>query len=133
MCKLDSWVTSDSMLGCLGYLIGRSKVFHLQKRCRKCRSLIACPSEKIYYLMVWSDMKTTLFNANPLESNFMFSSLVNLDRKHKTMFLFGGLSLPFDSKTATIVKRFVSTAFGKIYKIRSNKLRDLEAPWLKVK
>ena len=63
----------------------------------------------------------------------MFSILVNLDRKHKTMFLFGGLSLPLDSKTTTNVKRFVSTAVGKIYKIRSNRLRDLEAPWLKVK
>ena len=85
------------------------------------------------FTILWSDLKTTLFNANPLESNFLFSFLVNLDRKHKTMFLLGGLSLPFDSKTTTIVKRFVSTAIGKIYKIRSNKLRNLEVPWLKVK
>ena len=85
------------------------------------------------YTIIWSNLKTTLFNANPLESKSMFSFLVNLDRKHKTMFLLGGLSLPFDSITTTIVKRFVSTAVGKIYKIRSNKLRDLEAPWLKVK
>ena len=45
----------------------------------------------------------------------------------------GGLSLPFDSKTTTIVKKFVPTAVGKIYKIRSDKIRDLEAPWLEVK
>ena len=44
------------------------------------------------------------------------------------MFLLGGLLLPFDSKTTTIVKRFVSTAVGKIYKIRSNNLHDLEGP-----
>ena len=62
----------------------------------------------------------------------MFSFLENLDRKHKTMILLGGSSLTFDSKTATIVKRFVSTAaVSKMYKIRSDKLRDLEAPWLK--
>ena len=69
------------------------------------------------------------------KSSSKLSSLspVNLDRKHKTMFLLEGLSLPFDSKTTTIVKKFVSTAVGKIYKIRSNKLRDQEAPWLKVK
>ena len=36
--------------------------------------------------------------------------LENLDRKHKTMFFLGGLSLPFDSNTTTVVKRFVSTA-----------------------
>ena len=64
---------------------------------------------------------------------FMFSFLENLDRKHKTMFLLGGLSLTFDSKTTTIEKKFVSTAVGKIYKIRSDKLRDLEAPWIKIK
>ena len=63
----------------------------------------------------------------------MFSFLQNVERKHKTIFLQGGLSLPFDSKITTIVKRFVSTAIGKIYKIRSNTLRDLEAPWLKIK
>ena len=34
----------------------------------------------------------------------------------------------FDSKTTAIVKRFVSTAVGEIYKIRCDKLRYLEAP-----
>ena len=52
--------------------------------------------------ILWSNLKTTLFNANPLESNFMSSFLVNLDRNHKTMFLLGGLSLPLDSKVCTI-------------------------------
>ena len=122
------------MLGCLGYLIRTVKSVSFAKTVSKMlvtSFLIVCPSEKTTIL--WSDLKTTLFNANPVESNSMFSFLVNLDRKHKTMFLLGGLSLPFDSKTSTIVKRFVSTAVCKIYRIRSNKLRDLEAPWLKVK
>ena len=92
-----------------------------------------CMSFRENYTILWSNLKTTLFNANPLENISIFSFLVNLDRKHKTMFLLGGSSLPFDSKTTTIVKKFVSIAVGKIYKIRSNKLRDLEAPWLKVK
>ena len=92
-----------------------------------------CMSFRESFTILWSNLKTTLFNANPLESNFKFSFLVNLDGKHKTMFLLGGLSLPFDSKTSTILKRLVSTAVGEIYKIHSYKLRDLEAPWLKVK
>ena len=49
------------------------------------------------------------------------------------MFLLGNLPLPFDSKTTTIVKKSVFTAVGQIYKMRSDMLRDLEAPWLKVK
>ena len=73
----------------------------------------------------WSKLITTLFSANPLESNFMFSFLVNLDQKHKTKFLLGSLSFPFDSKTTAIVKRFASTAAGKIYELRSDKLRDV--------
>ena len=86
-----------------------------------------CMSFREIFTILWPDLKTTLFN----ESNFMFSFLENLDRKHKDVFLLGGLSSPFNSKTTTIVKRFVSTAVGKIYKIRSDKLRDLEAPWFK--
>ena len=44
--------------------------------------------------ILWSKLRTTLFNANSLESNLMFSFLENLDRKHETMFLLGGLSSP---------------------------------------
>ena len=44
----------------------------------------------------------------------------------------GVLSLPFDNQTTTLVKKFVSSAVGKIYKrLRTEKLRELEAPWLK--
>ena len=102
-------------------------MFHLQNGVEDAgRFFFDCMSFRENYTILWSYLKTTLFNANPLESNSMFSFLVNLHRKHKTMFLLGGLLLPFDSKTTTIVKRFLSTAVGKIYKIRSNKLRDLE-------
>ena len=86
---------------------------------------------KLHYLIVRLENYT--FQWKIFRKQFYVGFSVNLDRKHKTMFLLGGLSLPFDSKTTTIVKRFVSTAVGKIYKLRSNKLRDLEAPWLKVK
>ena len=43
------------------------------------------------------------------------------------MLLLGGLSPSVDNITTTVVRRLVSTVVGKIYKIRSNKLRDLEA------
>ena len=41
-----------------------------------------CMSFKENFTILWSNLKTTLFNANPLESNFMFSFLENLDQKH---------------------------------------------------
>ena len=46
------------------------------------------------------------------------------------MLLVGGLSLSFDHETTTQIKRFISSAFGKIYKLRTKKLRELEAQWL---
>ena len=50
-----------------------------------------CMSFRENFTILWSNLKTTPFNANPLESNFIFSFLENLDRKHKTMLLLGGL------------------------------------------
>ena len=48
------------------------------------------------------------------------------------MLLVGGLSLPFDDQTTTLAKKFVSSAFGKkVYKLRTEKLHELEAPLLK--
>ena len=41
-----------------------------------------------------------------------------------------GLSLLFDNQTTTLVK-FVSSAVSGIYKLRTEKLRELETPWLK--
>ena len=46
------------------------------------------------------------------------------------MLLVGVLSLLFDHETTTLIKRFISSAVGKIYELRSKKLRELEALWL---
>ena len=54
------------------------------------RFFFDCMSFRENVTILWSDLKTTLFNASPLESNFMFSFLENLDRNHKTMFLLAG-------------------------------------------
>ena len=42
----------------------------------------------------------------------------------------GGIHLPFDQVTVYVVKRFISSAIGKIYRLRKEMLRELEAPWL---
>ena len=56
--------------------------------------------------------------------------IANLDRHNKMLLLLGGLQLPFDDLTANSIKRFVATAVRKIYKIRRERLHELEAPWL---
>ena len=57
----------------------------------------------------------------------VFSSL---NRERKFLLLLGGLHLPFDKVTVTMVKRFISSAIGKIHTLRKEMLRELEAPWL---
>ena len=45
--------------------------------------------------------------------------------------LSGCLLLPFDTMTLTARNCFVASAIGKIYKLRTERLRELEAPWLR--
>ena len=40
------------------------------------------------------------------------------------------LPLSFEVETSIMMICFLSSAVGKIYKIRTNKRRELEAPWL---
>ena len=56
--------------------------------------------------------------------------ITNLDQHHKMLFLSVDPHLPFDNITTNSVKRFVAAAVGKIYKIRTEKLHELGAPWL---
>ena len=36
---------------------------------------------------------------------------------------------PFENEATTLIKKFMSSAVGKIYKLYAEKLRELEAPW----
>ena len=60
----------------------------------------------------------------------IFRIIDNLDRHHRVLLLLGGLCLPFDNVTNTLIKRFIATAVGKIHKLRRERLCELEAPWL---
>ena len=50
----------------------------------------------------------------------------NLDLHHKVLLLLGGLCLPFDNVTNTLIKRFITAAIGKVHKLRRERLRELE-------
>ena len=54
----------------------------------------------------------------------------NLDRHQKVLLLLVGLCLPNDNVTNTLIKRVIAAAVGKIHKLRRERLRELEAPWL---
>ena len=68
--------------------------------------------------------------SNPTDGTQFADFIKGLIRQHKIILLVGGLSLPFDHEATTLIKRFISSAVGKIYKLRTKKLRELEAPWL---
>ena len=81
---------------------------------------------------LWSNLsqKVTACNpaCNPSDGTpitHFFSSL-----EQKILLLSGGLRLPFDQVTVTMVKRFISSAISKTHKLRKEMLRELETPWL---
>ena len=54
----------------------------------------------------------------------------NLDPHKKVLLLLGGLSLLFEDGSVVLIKRFVASAVGRIHKLSTAKLSELEAPWL---
>ena len=75
-------------------------------------------------------MKTKIINFNQTDGITMSDCITNLDPHKKVLLLLGGLSLPFDDASVVLIKRFVASAVGKVYKLRTAKSRELEAPWL---
>ena len=90
-----------------------------------------CPQFKENFDSVWCNLQLKVTRSSPIDSIQIANFIKNLNRQNKVMLLVGGLSLPFDNQTTTPVKKFVSSAIGKIYKLRIKKLREMEAPWLK--
>ena len=73
------------------------------------------------------------YGIKPLNGSQIFNFISNLDGVSNFLLLLGALSLPSDNATAILIKRFISSAVAKVFKLHTNKLRELEAPWLKDK
>ena len=69
-------------------------------------------------------------NSSPTDGSQISAFIKNLDQESKVLLLLGCLHPPFDSMTLTVITRFVASAVGKIYELRTERLRELEAPWL---
>ena len=79
---------------------------------------------------LWDKLKSKARHLNPTDGDQIVKFITNPDQHHKTLLLLGGLQLPFDNITTKSIKRFVAAAVGKSYKIRTEKLHELAAPWL---
>ena len=91
---------------------------------------IECLPFRDNYSSLWSNLKTKIINSNQTIGITMFDFITNLDLRKKVLLLLEGLSLPFDDASVVLIKRSVASAVGKIHKLRTAKLRELEEPWL---
>ena len=90
-----------------------------------------CPQFKENFDSVWRNLQLKITRSNPTDGTQIANFIKNLNCQNKVMLLVGGLSLPSDNQTTALVKKFVSSVVCKIYKLPTEKSRELEAPWLK--
>ena len=89
-----------------------------------------CSYFKQNFLSLWRNLKLKITVSNQADGVNICRFIDNLDRHHRVLLLLGGLCLPFDNVTNTLIKRFIAAAVGKIHKLRRERLCELEASWL---
>ena len=94
--------------------------------------LFVCTCFRRHFDSIWANLISKINNSNPVSVNgaHMSHFIMNLNHHHKTLLLLGCHPLPFDISTMTVITSFIAAAIGKIYEIRHERLRELEAPWL---
>ena len=93
--------------------------------------LFVCPYFRKNFDSLWSNLDVEVSNSCPTDGSQISAFIKNLDQDSKALLLLVCLPLPFDSMTFTVITRFVASAIAKIYKLRTERLRELEAPWLR--
>ena len=89
----------------------------------------ACPDFRVNFNLLWSKLETKILTLNVADGTLIVSFIRNLDRHQKCLLLLGRLDLPFEAIVVTTIIKFISSAVAKIYKLRPDRLRELEAPW----
>ena len=112
--------TTDSAI-CFICVEGEETLYHF---------LFNCTGFREHFDLLLSSLTIKAIRSNPTDGSRMSDFLVNLEQRQKALVLIGCLPLPFDSVTIIMITRFVASAVGKIYKLRTDKLRELEAPWI---
>ena len=93
--------------------------------------LFVCLYFRKTFYSLWSNLYVKASNSCPTDGSQISAFIKNLDQDSKALLLLGCLPLPFDSMTLTVINRFLASAIGKIYKLRTERLCELEAPWLR--
>ena len=82
----------------------------------------------LWWLVCCFTSDPKIINFNQTDGITMSDFIINLDPHKKVLLLLGGLSPPFYDDSIALIKIFVASAVGKIHKLRTAKLRELEAP-----
>ena len=115
------------------WLTGKSVDFHFickNKTENVDHFFFACPDFRVDFNLLWRKLKTKILTLNVADGTPIVSFIRNLDRHQKCLLLLGRLDLPFEAIVVTTIIRFISSAVAKIYKLRTSRLCELEAPWL---
>ena len=107
---------------------GFAKPCPLALRNQRSHFFLRCKTCKANFGSLWQNLNSKILLMTPTDGIFICSFLNNLDQNNKILFLLGGLPLPFEVVTSIMIRRFVSSAVGKICKMRTNKHREQEAP-----
>ena len=95
--------------------------------------LLGCSNQK-KNLSLWRNLKLKITVSNQADGVNISRFIDDLDRHNKVLLLPVGrrLRLPFDNATNTLIIRFIAAAVqaSKIHKLRLERLRELEAPWI---
>ena len=67
---------------------------------------------------------------SPIDGPQIFYFIHHLNQRHKVLLLLGELQLLFDGESVTLITRFICSAVNKVFHLRKEKLRELEAQWL---
>ena len=89
-----------------------------------------CPNFREHFDSLWANLTVKVKKFNDIDGSQISEFIAKLDRHQKALLLLGCLPLPFDAATVTMITRFIAAAVGKRYKLRAERLRGLEAPWL---
>ena len=115
------WLTNTDGELCLFCKNSVEDVSHFLSDCSSCRD---------NFESLWSHLRQKIIAGNLSDGTQLSHFISSLDRQQNIILLLGGFLFPFDGVTVTMINRFISSAVGKIHRLRKEMLRELEAPWL---
>ena len=92
--------------------------------------LLECREFRNNFDSIWLNLRQKIVSASPIDGSQIFDFIHHLNQRHKVLLLLGELQLPFDRESVTLITRFICSAVNKVFHLRKEKLRELEAPWL---